>query len=282
VQASRAEQRAALVTEQTHAREEGGFSLAARRQQAAFYAKDEGAAAAIAGTIAAQRAELRNATDATDKGDLERTQYRNSRRSEQSLLRPRGYLQATDPLSETPRRTRRRSGRDESKASFQTHRSACRNSFSRAAAPFSSNPTMAVSILKSRVIQHAQCRFGLGLDTQIVEGYLLGGLDRTKNPFIQARDCPGIPQRGDRHPDDDKLSMQLLEPRPFKNSRDRIWALATYRAIDFDPINAPVIEQRATTKQVLRCYDSAATPSRSITRTSGNVYPSGRGRSATP
>jgi hypothetical protein len=140
---------------------------------------------------------------------------------------------------------------------------------------------MAVSIIKSRVIQHAQCRFGLGLDTQIVEGYLLGGLDRTKNPFIQARDCPGIPQRGERHPDDDKLSMQLLEPRPFKNSRDRIWALATYRAIDFDPINAPVIEVRMTTKQVLRCYDSDGNPIKiDYKDPSGNVYPSWAGQIA--
>jgi hypothetical protein len=102
VQASREEQRAALVKEQTHAREEGGFSLASRREQAAYYAKDESAAAAIAGTIAAQRAELRNATDVTDKGALAQTQFEELKAQKQSLMRPRGYLQATDPLSEMP------------------------------------------------------------------------------------------------------------------------------------------------------------------------------------
>src|SRR5690348_492519 len=112
------------------------------------------------------------------------------------------------------------------------------------------------SILKSRVIQMSSSRFALGLDSQIVEGFLVGGIVPTANPFIQVRDCPGMPQVGDFHPDDTRLSMQLLEPKAFKNSKTQMWAMATYRPSDLDPINAPVVRFRATTVPVLRCYDA--------------------------
>ncbi len=94
----------------------------------------------------------------------------------------------------------------------------------------------------------------------MVEGFEVVGLDHAINPFIQARDCPGMPQIGDFHPDDNQLTLQSLEPRPFKNSRDVIWVIATYRPRDLDPVNTAVVSFRATTIPVLRVYDANGVP----------------------
>jgi hypothetical protein len=113
------------------------------------------------------------------------------------------------------------------------------------------------TLLQSRIIQHAMCRFGIGSDTVIVEGFLIGGLNSQQNPFIQARDCAGVPRVGQQYADDGLLICQGIEPRPFKNSKDKIWVLATFRPYDYGvPINQPIIEMRNTSKTTLRTYDA--------------------------
>jgi hypothetical protein len=138
---------------------------------------------------------------------------------------------------------------------------------------------MPATILKSRVVQWAQSHFGLGIDTSLVEGYLVGDLNSTQNAALQAINAPGIPRRGDLHPDDGQLSLQGMDVRPVKNSRTRVWVLATYRPLDFDPINRPLIEFRATTKQVQRVYDNNGNPIKiNYTDPNNNVYPEWTGQ----
>lgn len=113
------------------------------------------------------------------------------------------------------------------------------------------------SIIKSNVIQHAACRITTGLDSRIVVGYLIGDINpaSTDSAFVQALSCPDLPARGSALPGFSPSLFALdFEPRPFKNSKTRMWVLITYRPQAFDPIGEATFELRSTTKVVTRAY----------------------------
>jgi hypothetical protein len=100
--ASRQEQREALLKQQAFDRQTISNSLRTRRFEARAQGNGEDQLASVIGQVAAQREEVRSATDATDRGELLRTQYTELKAERRGLMRPRGYLQAVDPLSELP------------------------------------------------------------------------------------------------------------------------------------------------------------------------------------
>jgi hypothetical protein len=97
---SRAEQRAALLSQQGQERTNVSESLRTRTDQANASARGYDDLAGLIGVLASQRAERRNITDATDPTELSRAQRAELQAIQSSILRPRGYLSTTDARSE--------------------------------------------------------------------------------------------------------------------------------------------------------------------------------------
>jgi hypothetical protein len=92
----------ALDIRQRRARIEGYRTLEVRRDVAAASIGGNNEYAGVVGLLAGQKAELRNAGNEFSAIDIQRTQYGELKAMRSDMMRPRGYLQATDPLSEMP------------------------------------------------------------------------------------------------------------------------------------------------------------------------------------
>lgn len=116
---------------------------------------------------------------------------------------------------------------------------------------------MAVALEASNVVQHLQCRLTAGSDSQVVLGFLVGGISPTSadSAIVQAMSCPGLPAWGEQLAGiTPGLYALEFNPRPFKNSKTKMWVLVTYRPPQFTAIGETVFELRGTTKQVVRAY----------------------------